>query len=93
MATDVNVRNVDDLAQFGRSIKKLGENMVSAMQQAQQKMNQACEGWNDDNTQKFQAEFDDSLRAIRNISDRFTEFADYIKRYTDAVGELRNIRL
>lgn len=93
MGMDVNVRNVDDLAMFGRSIKKLGENMVSAMQQAKQKMNQACEGWNDNNAMKFQEEFDESLRSIQKISERFTEYAEYIRKYTDAVNVIRNMKL
>ena len=71
----------------------LGENMVSAMQQAKQKMNQACEGWNDDNAAKFQVEFDDSLRSIQNISERFSQYATYIKKYTDRVNEVRNMKL
>ena len=41
MANDAGVKNIDELAQFGQSVKKLGDNMLSAMQQAQRRMNGA----------------------------------------------------
>ena len=68
MANDAGVRNIDELAQFGQSVKKLGDNMLSAMQQAQRRMNQVCEGWHDDSNDKFKAQFDESVRVVQKIS-------------------------
>ena len=39
MASDAGVRNIEQLAQFGKNIKSLGQNMYQTMQVAQQRMN------------------------------------------------------
>lgn len=92
MANDANVKNVEELALFGRNIKQLGDNMLSAMQQAQKKMNQVCDGWHDEKADRFRADFDESIRMISRISEKFTEHSAYIKKLTDALNAYKNIR-
>ena len=92
MANDAGVRNIDELAQFGQSVKKLGDNMLSAMQQAQRRMNQVCEGWHDDSNDKFKAQFDESVRVVQKMSQQFTEYSQYIKRITDILNSYKNVR-
>lgn len=92
MANDAGVRNIDELAQFGQGIKKLGDNMLSAMQQAQRRMNQVCEGWHDDSNDKFKAQFDESVRVVQKMSQQFTEYSQYIKKITDILNFYKNVR-
>lgn len=92
MANDAGVRNIDELAQFGQGIKKLGDNMLSAMQQAQRRMNQVCEGWHDDSNDKFKAQFDESVRVVQKMSQQFTEYSMYIKKITDILNSYKNVR-
>lgn len=92
MANDAGVRNIDELAQFGQSVKKLGDNMLSAMQQAQRRMNQVCEGWHDDSNDKFKAQFDESVRVVQKISQQFTEYSQYIRKITDILNSYKNVR-
>ena len=92
MANDAGVRNIDELAQFGQGIKKLGDNMLSAMQQAQRRMNQVCEGWHDDSNDKFKAQFDESVRVVQKMSQQFTEYSQYIKRITDILNSYKSVR-
>ena len=92
MANDAGVKNIDELAQFGQSVKKLGDNMLSAMQQAQRRMNQVCEGWHDDSNDKFKAQFDESVRVVQKMSQQFTEYSQYIKRITDILNSYKSVR-
>ena len=92
MANDAGVRNIDELAQFGQSVKKLGDNMLSAMQQAQRRMNQVCEGWHDDNNDKFKAQFDESVRTVHKMSEQFTAYSVYIRKITSVLESYKNIR-
>ena len=92
MANDAGVKNIDELAQFGQSVKKLGDNMLSAMQQAQRRMNQVCEGWHDDSNDKFKAQFDESVRVVQKMSQQFTEYSLYIKKITDILNSYKNVR-
>lgn len=92
MANDAGVKNIDELALFGQSVKKLGDNMLSAMQQAQRRMNQVCEGWHDDSNDKFKAQFDESVRVVQKMSQQFTEYSQYIKKITDILTSYKNVR-
>ena len=92
MANDAGVKNIDELAQFGQSVKKLGDNMLSAMQQAQRRMNQVCEGWHDDSNDRFKAQFDESVRVVQKMSQQFTEYSQYIRKITDILNSYKNVR-
>lgn len=92
MANDAGVKNIDELAQFGQGVKKLGDNMLSAMQQAQRRMNQVCEGWHDDNNDKFKAQFDESVRVVQKMSQQFTEYSQYIRKITGILNSYKNVR-
>jgi len=92
MANDAGVKNVDELAQFGQSVKKLGDNMLSAMQQAQRRMNQVCEGWHDENNDKFKVQFDESVNTVRRMSEQFTAYSQYIQKITAILNSYKNIR-
>ena len=87
MANDAGVRDIEQLALFGRNIKSLGENMYSTMQVAQQRMNAVCEGWHDDQNDKFREQFDHSVQDVKRMSEQFAKYADFIARITSHLQE------
>ncbi len=93
MAKDAGVRNIEELAQFGQQIKKLGQNMYSTMQEAQKRMNKVCEGWQDTQTEKFKVQFDKSVIQIREMSEHFSSYSEYIAKLTAKLREATNIRM
>ncbi len=92
MASDAGVRNIEQLAQFGRNIKNLGQNMYQTMQVAQQRMNAVCEGWQDKQNDKFREQFNKSVQDIKRMSEEFTEYSNYIAKITAKLMEYQNIR-
>lgn len=92
MASDAGVRNIEQLAQFGKNIKSLGQNMYSTMQNAQQRMNAVCEGWQDKQNDKFKEQFNQSVQDIKRMSEQFTEYSNYIAKITAKLMEYQSIR-
>jgi len=92
MASDAGVRNIEQLAQFGKNIKNLGQNMYQTMQVAQQRMNAVCEGWQDKQNDKFREQFNKSVQDIKRMSEEFTEYSNYIAKITSKLMEYQNIR-
>ena len=92
MASDAGVRDIEQLAQFGRNVKNLGENMYSTMQVAQQRMNAVCEGWHDKQNDKFKELFNQSVQDVKRMSEQFSEYASYIDRITNILREYQSIR-
>ena len=92
MASDAGVRNIEQLAQFGKNIKNLGQNMYQTMQMAQQRMNAVCEGWQDKQNDKFREQFNRSVQDIKRMSEEFTEYSNYIAKITAKLMEYQNIR-
>ena len=92
MASDAGVKNIEQLALFGKSIKNLGQNMYQTMQAAQQRMNAVSEGWQDKQNDKFREQFDRSVQDIKKMSEMFTEYSNYIAKITTKLMEYQNIR-
>ena len=92
MASDAGVKNIEQLALFGKNIKGLGESMYSTMQMAQQRMNAVCEGWQDKQNDKFKEQFNRSVQDVKKMSEQFTEYSNYIARITAKLQEYQNIR-
>ena len=92
MASDAGVRNIDQLAMFGKNIKVLGQNMYATMQAAQQRMNAVCEGWQDKQNDKFREQFNNSVQDIKRMSEQFTEYSNYIAKITSKLQEYQSIR-
>ena len=92
MASDAGVRNIEQLAQFGKNIKNLGQNMYQTMQVAQQRMNAVSEGWQDKQNDKFREQFNKSVQDIKRMSEEFTEYSNYIAKITAKLMEYQNIR-
>lgn len=92
MASDAGVRNIEQLAQFGKNIKNLGQNMYQTMQVAQQRMNAVCEGWQDKQNDKFKEQFNKSVQDIKRMSEEFTEYSNYIAKITSKLMEYQNIK-
>ena len=92
MASDAGVRNIEQLAQFGKNIKNLGQNMYQTMQVAQQRMNAVCEGWQDKQNDKFKEQFNKSVQDIKRMSEEFTEYSNYIAKITSKLMEYQSIR-
>lgn len=92
MASDAGVKNLEQLALFGKNIKTLGENMYSTMQTAQQRMNAVCEGWQDKQNDKFREQFNRSVQDVKKMSEQFTAYSNYIARITAKLQEYQSIR-
>ena len=92
MASDAGVRNIEQLAMFGKNIKVLGQNMYATMQAAQQRMNAVCEGWQDKQNDKFREQFNNSVQDIKRMSEQFTEYSNYIAKITTKLQEYQSIR-
>ena len=92
MASDAGVKNIEQLALFGKNIKSLGENMYSTMQVAQQRMNAVCEGWQDKQNDKFKEQFNQSVQDVKKMSEQFTQYADFIARITSKLQEYQDVR-
>lgn len=92
MASDAGVRNIEQLAMFGKNIKNLGQNMYVTMQTAQQRMNAVCEGWQDKQNDKFREQFNKSVLDIKRMSEQFTEYSNYIAKITSKLMEYQNMR-
>ncbi len=92
MASDAGVRNIEQLAMFGKNIKNLGQNMYHTMQVAQQRMNAVCEGWQDKQNDKFKEQFNRSVLEVKKMSEQFTEYSNYIAKITAKLMEYQNIR-
>ena len=92
MASDAGVRNIEQLAQFGKNIKNLGQNMYQTMQVAQQRMNAVSEGWPDKQNDKRREEFNCSGQDRKKMSEMFTEYSNYIAKITSKLMEYQNIR-
>jgi len=93
MANDAGVRNIEELAQFGQQIKKLGQNMSNTMQEAQKRFNQVSQGWQDTQTIKFKNQFDRSVVEIRKMSEQFSAYADYIARLKAKLSEAKSLKI
>lgn len=91
MASDAGVKNIEQLAMFGKNIKSLGQNMYSTMQNAQQRMNAVCEGWQDKQNDKFKEQFNKSVQDIKKMSEQFTEYSNYIAKITAKLIEYQSI--
>jgi len=89
MATDAGVRNIGDLRNFGQQLQKMGEQMYTLMQQAQQRLNTVSEGWHDTNNDKFKVRFADSVRTIKKMSDDFTQYNNYIKKTCEILEQYK----
>lgn len=92
MASDAGVKNIEQLAMFGKNIKALGQNMYATMQAAQQRMNAVCEGWQDKQNDKFREQFNNSVQDIKRMSEQFTEYSNYIAKITTKLQEYQSIR-
>ena len=92
MASDAGVKNIEQLALFGKHIKNLGQNMYQTMQAAQQRMNAVSEGWQDKQNDKFREQFDRSVQDIKKMSEMFTEYSNYIAKITSKLMEYQSIK-
>ena len=92
MASDAGVKNIEQLALFGKNIKNLRQNMYQTMQTAQQRMNAVCEGWQDKQNDKFREQFNKSVQDVKKMSEQFAEYSNYIAKITAKLQEYQSIR-
>lgn len=93
MAQEVGVRNIQDLKQFGNDLKRLSEQLSGTFHVAEKKMNQVCEGWNDNLNQKFMAEFSKDVKNIDEIAERMQNFAQFISKSSEILETYQHNRL
>lgn len=88
---DFNIRSVPDLKQFGTDLNKAGATLDVIVQHLNSKINQALEGWNDDNARAFAAEFERSKVQLAKISQDMQQFSSYINRRCEILEQAKNI--
>ena len=93
MAQEVGVRNVQELKQFGSDLKRLSEQLSNAFHAAEKKMNQVCEGWNDNANQKFMTAFGKDAKQIDEIANRMVEYAKFIGKSVEILEMYRSNRI
>ena len=89
---DVNVRNEEYLLHFATGLSNLRQALVSSFAQANSEMNRVNEGWNDQQNQKFMAEFREATAAIEKIARMMDDYSGYIRRYAEAVRAAKGVR-
>ena len=93
MAIDAGVKSVPDLRDFGRQVQQMGEQMYDVMQRAQLRMNQVCEGWHDLTNERFKARFDESVRTIKQMSEEFRAYNEFLTRACDILDMYKGNKL
>lgn len=82
MAKDAGVRNVEELRDFGRQLHTLSTRTQEIFHEAQERMAQVSEGWDDSKQAQFAQDFDVIVKQIDIIAQRMDEHAQYIQRQT-----------
>lgn len=84
MAQAASVKNVEALRNFGHQLQQMGERMYQLMLEAQRRMQQEhANNWRDDQTDRFQARFDESVKMIKTMSEEFAEYNRYVVKVCD----------
>lgn len=89
---DVNVRNEEDLLHFATGLSNLSQALVSSFSKANNEMNRVNEGSNDQQNQRFMAQFREATAAIDKIARMMEDYSGYIRRYAQAVQQAKNVR-
>ena len=89
---DVNVRNEEDLLHFATGLSNLSQALVSSFSKANNEMNRVNEGWNDQQNQRFMAQFREATAANDKIARMMEDYSGYIRRYAQAVQQAKNVR-
>ena len=90
---DVSVRSIPELRQFGNNLNQASMTLSNLFHILNGQMNQACQGWNDQNAQAFMSEFERSKAQIDKIAQEMQKFSSHIKRYCDKSEELQKLRM
>jgi len=90
---DVGVRSIPELRQFGNNLNQASASLSNLFQILNSQMQQAFQGWNDQNAQAFVTEFDRSKAQIDKIAHDMQQFSSYISRYCEKLEESQNIRI
>ena len=93
MARDAGVRNIEELREFGKQMQDMGEYMYSVMLEAKNRMAYVSEGWQDDQNEQFKVYFDESVETVRQMSEEFSLYNDYIQQISDQLEEYKGVRL
>lgn len=93
MARDAGVRSIDALSTFGKKLQKLGENMCTAMQNAQREMHTVSEGWQDDVNDAFKKQFDESVKTVNRMSEEFKQYNAYVQKECEILKQYNSTRM
>ena len=80
MANDAGVRSVEELHAFGNQLQMLSSRTQEIFHEAQSRMAQVSEGWDDHKQSQFAQEFDSFVKQIDVIAQRMAEHSQYIQR-------------
>jgi len=93
MATDAGIRNVDELKEFGKQISQLGDQMNAVMSQAHSRLAAVSEGWHDETNERFKVRFEESVKQVRQMSEDFKKYAEYIRTTCDILEQYKANKL
>lgn len=92
MAKDAGVRSVQELQAFGNQLKMLSSRTQEIFHEAQAKMAQVSEGWNDSQQEKFSVEFREYVKQIDQIASRMADHSEYIQHACAILQQYQSIR-
>ncbi len=93
MAQATSIKNVAALRDFGQKLKLLGESMYQRMLESQRRMQQEhANNWRDDQTDRFQAEFDETVKKIKKLSEEFAAYNQYVVKACDIQEKYGSVR-
>jgi uncharacterized protein YukE len=93
MAIDAGIKNVEELQEFGKQISQLGDQMNGVMAQAHNRLAVVSEGWHDETNEKFKARFEESVKQVKQMSEDFKAYAEYIRKTCEILEQYKANKL
>ena len=91
--TEVGVRSIPELRQFGSNLNQASAALATLFQQLNAQMHSAMEGWNDNQARSFAGDFERSKAQIDKMSQEMQKFSTYINNYCAKLDEVHNIHM
>ncbi len=94
MAQDACVKDIQALRSFGQKLQQMGEQMYQEMLQAQRRMQiEHANNWRDDQTDRFETRFNESLQLIKRMSEQYAAYNQYVTKICNIQEEYARLRI
>lgn len=84
----VRVKNAEELFQFAQGLSNLSADLVNSFNVANRQMDNAMEGWDDQQSQAFQEQFREATNVINQIAEMMVNFSTYVNRYAEYISNV-----